>query len=55
MIHEEVSVLLAENVALRGQMAGLRQQLAEMTQQWQAALARVAELEQGKPEPPGVR
>ena len=45
-------MLLAENVALRNEMAGLRQQLAEMTQQWQAALAWVAELEQGKPEPP---
>ena len=52
MIHEEVSVLLAEKAALRAEMAGLRQQLAEMTQQWQAALARIAELEQGKPEPP---
>jgi hypothetical protein len=52
MSPEEVQVLLAENAALCAEVAGLRQQLAEITQQLQATVARIAELEQGKPEPP---
>jgi hypothetical protein len=44
--------LLAENTALRVEMATLRLQLAELTQQLQAASVRIAELEQDKTEPP---
>lgn len=49
---EEVQALLAENTALRAEVAALRLQLAALTQQLQAALVRIAELEQDKTEPP---
>jgi transposase len=52
MSPEAGQVLRAENVALRAEAAALRQQVAELTQQLQAALVRIAELEQSKPEPP---
>jgi transposase len=52
MSPEEVEALLAENAALRAEVAELRQQLAALTQQLQAALVRIGELEQDKPEPP---
>jgi len=49
---EEVQALVVENEALRAAVAGLRQQNAELTGQLQAALMRIAELEQRKAEPP---
>ena len=52
MSREEVEALLAENAALRAEVAGFRPQLAELTQQLQAALGRIAELEQRNAEPP---
>ena len=52
MSPEEVEALLAENAALRAEVAGFRPQLAELTQQLQAALGRIAELEQRNAEPP---
>ncbi len=45
MTPEEVEILLAENAALRAEVGVLRAQL-------QAALVRIAELEQDKPAPP---
>lgn len=52
MSSEEVQALLAENAALCAEVAALRLQQAELTQQLQAALVRIAELEARKPEPP---
>jgi transposase len=52
MSPEEAQALVTENEALRAEVAALRQQFAEVTQQLQAALVRIAELEQGKLEPP---
>ena len=52
MSSEEVETLLAENAALQADVAVLRPQLAELKKQLQAALARIAELEQAKIEPP---
>jgi hypothetical protein len=52
MCDEEAQALLAENAQLRAEVAVMREQVAELTRQLQTALARIAELEQGKPEPP---
>src|SRR5512137_1225452 len=52
MSSEEAQALVTENAALRAEVAALQQQFAEVTQQLQAALVRIAELEQGKLEPP---
>ena len=52
MSPEEVEALLAENAALRAEVAALRLHLAELAQQLQAALVRIAALEQDKSEPP---
>jgi len=52
MNSEEVKALIAENEALRAEVGVLRQQLAELTRQLQAALARIAELERRDKEPP---
>jgi transposase len=49
---EEVRILVAEHAALQVEIAGLRQQVAELTGQLQTALVRIAELEQGKREVP---
>jgi transposase len=49
---EEIQALLAENAALRAEVTALRLQVAELTKQLQAALVRIAELEQQKTEPP---
>lgn len=52
MSPEAVPELLVENAALCAEVAGLRQQLAELAQQLQAALVRIAELERDKTAPP---
>ena len=52
MSPEKAQALVSENEALRAEVAALRQQFAEVTQQLQAALVRIAGLEQGKLEPP---
>ena len=52
MSPEEAQALVTENEALRAEVAVLRQQFAAVTGQLQTALARIAELEARKPEPP---
>lgn len=52
MSPEEVQALLAENAALRAEVPVFRLQVAELTQQLQAALIRIAELEQAQAAPP---
>ena len=54
MSDEEAQALLAENAQLRAEVAVLREQVAELMCQLQTALARIAELEQHKPEPPAI-
>jgi transposase len=49
---EEIQALIAENEALRATVGALRQQVAELKGELKTALARVAELEKGKGEPP---
>jgi len=52
MISEEIQALLTEQERLCGENAALRGQVAQLTGQLQLALARIAELEQRKLEPP---
>jgi hypothetical protein len=52
MSPEEVEALLAENATLRTKMAALRLRQVALTQQLQAALVRLAELEQEESGPP---
>jgi transposase len=52
MSPDDTQALLAENAALRAEVTALQLQVAELTQQLQAALVRMAELEQEKSEPP---
>ena len=52
MTSEEIQALLTEQARLSGENAALRDQVAQLTGQLQTALARIAELEQRKPEPP---
>ena len=52
MTSEEIQALLTEQARLSGENAALRGQVAQLTGQLQMALARIAELEQRKPEPP---
>jgi transposase len=52
MSPEEAQALVIENAALQADVSALRQQLAEVMQQLQAALMRIAELEHDKRELP---
>jgi transposase len=52
MTSEEIQALLAERERLSVENAALRGQVAELTGQLQTALARIAELEQRKADPP---
>lgn len=52
MTSEEIQALLTEQERLNGENAALRGQVAQLTEQLQTALARIAELEVRKPEPP---
>src|SRR5512134_3572342 len=52
MSSEEVEALLAENARLRTEVVALRLRQVELTQQLQAALVRIAELEQEPSGPP---
>ena len=52
MTSEEIQALVTEQARLSSENAALREQVAQLTGQLQVALARIAELEQRKPEPP---
>lgn len=52
MTSEEIQALLTEQARLSSENAALRDQVAQLRGQLQVALARIAELEQRKPEPP---
>lgn len=52
MTLEEINALLSENEQLRGAVATLEQQVVKLTDELQAAKARIAELEQRKTKPP---
>lgn len=52
MTSEEIQALLTERERLSVENAALRGQVEQLTGQLQTALARIAELEQRKPEPP---
>jgi len=52
MTSEEIQALLTERERLSVENAALRGQVEQLTVQLQTALARIAELEQRKPEPP---
>ena len=52
MTSEEIQALLTEQERLSGENAALRGQVAQLTDQLQLALARLAVLEQRQPEPP---
>jgi hypothetical protein len=52
MSPEEAQILLAENAALHAEVGVLRRRLTDVQGQLQTALARIAELEQGKREVP---
>jgi transposase len=52
MTEEEINALLAENKRLHIEVGALRQQVGQLTDRLQAAMARIAELEQRKKKPP---
>lgn len=52
MTKEEIKALLAENERLRTEVAALQGQVVQLTSQLQAAMTRIAELEQRKNKPP---
>jgi len=52
MSPEEVAALVEENAALRAENGALQQQVSELTGRLQRALARIAELEESRREPP---
>ena len=52
MTEEEIKVLFVENERLRTEVTALQEQVVQLTSQLQAALVRIAELEQEKKKPP---
>jgi len=49
---EEIEAIVAENKKLHGEVIALQQQVVQLTNQLQAAMTRIAELEQQKKKPP---
>ena len=52
MTEEEINALLAENKRLHIEVGALQQQVGQLIDKLQAAMARIAELEQRKKKPP---